>query len=113
MFIIFLDYVLQMSIDLIKENGFTLKNQKQEADNILQNLIDSDVLVHLANTTVQAKSLLHILEQTAVNTNKREFMCFKQEGAIFPLSGRPLKFTHLSSNIPSHEQHVNICLVKK
>ena len=28
-----LDYVLQMSIDIIKENGFTLKNQ--EADDIL------------------------------------------------------------------------------
>ena len=33
MFIIYLDYVLNMSIDLIKENGFTLK---KEADNILQ-----------------------------------------------------------------------------
>ena len=31
-----LDYVLRTSIDLIKENGFTLK--KQEADDILQKL---------------------------------------------------------------------------
>ena len=36
LFIIHLDYVLQMSIDLMKENGFTLK--KQEADDILQKL---------------------------------------------------------------------------
>ena len=35
-FIIWLDYILQMSIDLIKENVFTLK--RQEADNILRKL---------------------------------------------------------------------------
>ena len=33
--IICLDYVLQTSIDLMKENGFTLK--KQEADNTCRN----------------------------------------------------------------------------
>ena len=33
LFIVCLDYVLQMSKDLIKENGFTLK-KKQEADSI-------------------------------------------------------------------------------
>ena len=36
LFIICLDYVLRMSLNLIKENGFTLK--KQEADDILQKL---------------------------------------------------------------------------
>ena len=36
MFIICLDYICWTSIDLIKENDFTLK--KQEADNILQKL---------------------------------------------------------------------------
>ena len=36
MFIICLDYVLRTSIDLIKENGFTLK--KLEADDISQKL---------------------------------------------------------------------------
>ena len=34
LFIICLDYKLQILIDLMKENGFTLK--RQEADNILQ-----------------------------------------------------------------------------
>ena len=29
LFIICLDYILQTSIDLMKENGFTLKNKKQ------------------------------------------------------------------------------------
>ena len=28
LFIIWLDYILQMSIDLMKENGFTLKKQE-------------------------------------------------------------------------------------
>ena len=46
---------------------------------------------------IQAKSLLHSLEQAAggislhMNANKIEFICFKQEGAISTLSGKPLK----------------------
>ena len=35
---IYLDYVLRTSIDLIKENGFTHK-KRQEADNTLQKLL--------------------------------------------------------------------------
>ena len=38
LFIICLDYVLQMSIDLMKENSFTLLKKRQEADDIPQNL---------------------------------------------------------------------------
>ena len=34
-FVFCLDYILETSIDLIKENGFTLK-KRQEADSILQ-----------------------------------------------------------------------------
>ena len=37
LFIICKDYVLQTSIDLMKENGFTVK--KQEVDNTLQKLL--------------------------------------------------------------------------
>ena len=37
LFIIHLDYILRIMIDLIKENGFALK-KKQEADDILQKL---------------------------------------------------------------------------
>ena len=53
--------------------------------------------VILANASVESKSLLHCLEQVAeaigfyVNVNKTEFMCFKQEGAIFTLSVKILK----------------------
>ena len=42
MFIICLDYALQKSIDLIKENSFTLK--KQEMDGTLQNLLQTQTM---------------------------------------------------------------------
>ena len=86
LFIICQDYVLQTSIDLIKQNGFTLK--RLEADDILQKLTDTnyvDYIVLLANTTAVAESLLHSLEQGAggiglsENANKIEYMCFKRE----------------------------------
>ena len=56
----------------------------------------TDDLVLLGDTPTQTKSLLHSLEQAVggiglyVNANKTEFMCFKQEGAIFTLSDKPL-----------------------
>ena len=37
-FIICLDYVLRTSINLIKENIFTLKKKKEKADDILQKI---------------------------------------------------------------------------
>ena len=68
--------------------------------------IDEDDLVFLANTPTKIESLLYTQEQAAggislyVNTNKIEFVCFKQ-GAIFTLSGKALKlddqFTYLGS----------------
>ena len=79
-------------------------------------------IVLLANTPVQAKFLLHSLEQAVggitlhVNANKIENMCFNQEGSIYTLSGGPLKlvdmFTYLISSISSTESDVNIHLVK-
>ena len=70
------------------------------------------------NTPIQAKSQLHSLEQAAegmglhINT---VFICFKQEGAISTLSGKPQKlneFTYLGSNISSTESDFNICTEK-
>ena len=64
--IIFPDFVLQPSIDLMKVNGF-------------------DVVL-LTNTHGQNKSIQYNLEQAAksiglyVNANEIEFMCLKQEG---------------------------------
>ena len=82
----------------------------------------ADDLALLANTSAQAESLLHSLDQTAgiislhVNANKTEYMCFKWEGAISILNGWPLKsvdkFTYLGSNISSIENDVNIHLTK-
>ena len=79
-------------------------------------------LALLANTPAQAKSLLHSLEKAArgiglyVNSDKTEFMCFKQDGDISTLDGKPLKlvdqFTYLGSNISSTESDVNIRIGK-
>ena len=50
---------------------------------------NKDDLVLLVNTLARAESLLHSLKQAAgdidlnENANKREFMCFKQKGAIY------------------------------
>ena len=85
-------------------------------------MIDADNLALLTNSSAQAEFLLHSLEQTAggnglyVNANKIEYMCFKWKGAMFTLSGKPLKledqFIYLSSNISSTESNVNIHLPK-
>ena len=57
MFILNQDYVLQRSIDWIKENSFTsLKPRRQYPS---ENMIDAGY----ANTPAQAESLLHRLEQ--------------------------------------------------
>ena len=71
----------------------------------------ADDLELLANTSAQAETHRASLY---VNANKTEFMCFKQEGAVSTLSGRPIKLidkiTYLSSNISSTESDVT-CLV--
>ena len=74
----------------------------------------------LENTPAQAKSLLHSLEQTVrdmdlnINSNKTEFMCFNQVGAISSLNGKPLKlvddFTYLNRNMSSTENDDNVCI---
>ena len=51
-----------------------------------------------------------------MNTDKTEFMCFKQDGIIFILSGKPLKlvnyFKYLGSNISSTKSNINIHIGK-
>ena len=88
-----------MLIDLIKENRFTLKKASRwYSAETITGADYADDLVLLANTPIQAESLLHSLEQAAgviglyMNTNKTVFMCFKQKGGtIFTLSDKPLK----------------------
>ena len=64
LFIICLDYVLRMSIDLMKENGFKLakeKSRRYPAQIIMDGDYTNDIAL-LANTPIQAKTLLHSLE---------------------------------------------------
>ena len=57
----------------------------------------ADDLMLFANTSAQAKSLLHSLEQAAggnglnKNTNKTDLVCFKQEEATSTLNSKSLK----------------------
>ena len=54
----------------------------------------ADDLELITNILAQAKSLQHRLEQAArgiglyVNSDKMEFICFKQDGAISILTGK-------------------------
>ena len=71
----------------------------------------------LANTSAQAETLLHSLEQAAagigfhVKANKKEYMCFNQRGDISTLNGSALKlvdmFTYLGSSVSSIETDIN------
>ena len=81
-----------------------------------------DKHVLLGNRRAHNGSLLRSLEQAArcigfyVKSDKTEFMCFKQYGAIFSLNSKPLKlvnqFIYLGSNISSIESDVNISIEK-
>ena len=123
LFIICLDYILQMSIDIIRENGFILKKARSRwyPAEIIMDTDYADNIAFLAKTPTCAESWLHNLEQTArdislyMNTNKMEYICFNQEGAISTLNSGPLKlidkFIYLGSSISSTESDVNIRLV--
>ena len=124
LFIICLDYVLWTSIDKIKENGFELtkkRSRRYPAKTITDADYTNDVAI-LANTPVQAETLLHSLEQAAagiglhVNTYKTEYMCFNQTGNISSLGGSSLKladkFTSLGSSVSSTEKDIDKRLTK-
>ena len=96
LFIICLDYVLKMSIDLMKENSFKLARERSRRYPT-QTITDADYaddIVLLANSPAQTKSLLHSLEWAAggislhVNADKRQYMWFNQRGNISILNGR-------------------------
>ena len=124
LFIICLDYVFRMSIDLMKENGFKLakeRNRRYPA----QTITDADYannIVLLANSSTKAESLPHSLEQTAggiglhVKADKTEYMCFNQRGDISILKSGSLKlvdkFTSLGSSVSSTKNDLNTRLAK-
>ena len=96
LFIICLDYVLRISIDKIRENGFEL-TKKRSRRYPAKTITDADDIAILANTPDQAETLLHSLERAAadiglyVNAHKTEYMCYNQTGDISTLKGTPLK----------------------
>ena len=115
-FIICLDYVLRTSIDKMKDNGFKLTKDRSRRylAHIVTDANYTDDIELLANTTTQAETLLHSLEQAAagiglyVNADKTEYMCFNQRGDISTLN----KFTQLGSSVSSTETDINTQLAK-
>ena len=81
-FIICLDYVLRMSIDIMKANSFTLEKARRRRYTawIIIDADYTDDIALLAKYSVE----LHSLEKTAgaiglrVNAEKIEYMCFNQ-----------------------------------
>ena len=64
LFIICVDYVLQASIDLIKENGFEARRRLYLTETITDTDYANDIVL-LANIPTQNESLLHSLKQAA------------------------------------------------
>ena len=119
LFIIYLDYVLKTSIDIIKDHGFKLakeRSRRYPAQTTTDTNYTDDIVL-LANTPAQAKTLLHSLEQAAaglglhVKADKTEYMCFNQRGNISILNGSSLKLedklTYLGSSVLSIEKDIN------
>ena len=108
----------------MKENGFTLKKarSKQYSAQTIMDVDYTDDIALLANTSTQAESLLHSLEQAAGgigllgNANKTEYTCFNQKGDISTLNGGSLKlvdkFINFGSSVSFTENDINMRLLK-
>ena len=92
---------------------------------LAETITDADYtedLLLLTNISTQTEFLQLSLEQVPrgiglyLESDKTEFMCFKENGTISTLNGKPLKlvhlFTYLRGNISSTENDVNICMSK-
>ena len=87
MFIICPDYAIRTSVDLMKENGFTLRKARSRlyAAQTITDADNTDDIALLGNTPTQAVSLSHSLEQAAgniglhMNTDKRKCMRFNDK----------------------------------
>ena len=123
-FIICLDYVLRISIDKIREDGFELtkKRSRRYPAKTITDADYADDIAILADTPNQAERLLHNLERAAagiglhVNAHKTEYMCFNQTGDISTQEGTSLKlverFTYLGSSVSSTEKGIDTWLTK-
>ena len=117
-------YILRTSIDKIRENSFEL-TKKRSRSYPAKTITDADYaddIAILANTPIQAETLLHILERAAagiglyVNAHKTEYMCDNQTGDISTLDRTPLKlvdkFTYPGSSVASTEKDIEARLTK-
>ena len=108
----------------MKDNGFKLTKEGSRRY-LTQTITDADYtndIVLLANTSTQAKTLLHSLEQATagiglhVNTRKTEYICFNQGNNISTLNGSSLKlvdkFTYLGSSVSSTKIVIDMRLAK-
>ena len=124
MYIINADYVLRISIDNIRENGFELtkkRSRRYPAKTITDDDYADDIAL-LANTPNKAETLLHSLERAAegiglhVNAHKTEFMYSNQKGDSSTLDGTSLKlvdkFIYLGSSVSSTEKDIDTWLTK-
>ena len=99
LFIVCLDYVLRISIDKMKDNGFKLikERNRRYPSHTITDMDYADDIALLANTPAKAETLLHSLEWAAagiglhVNTDKTEYMCFHQRDNISTLNSSSLK----------------------
>ena len=111
-------------MDKIKENGFKLtkeRSRRYPAKTITDADYADDIAL-LADTPVQAETLLHSLERAAasiglhVNAHKTEYMCFNQTGLISTLNGCAMKlvdkFAYLGSSVSSTETDIDTQLAK-
>ena len=93
-FIICPDYVLRTSVDLLKENGFTLAKKRSRRYPV-QTITDADYADRLA---LQVESPLRSPERATSgisldeNTDKTEYLCLNQRGDISTLNSSSLKF---------------------
>ena len=124
LFIICLDCGLQMPIELINENGFTLakeQNWRYPAQTITDEDYADDRAL-LTSRPTHAESLSHSLERVAggvglhINSDKTEYKSFNQRGNISTLKGGSLKlgkkFIYLGSSVLSTENDINTWLAK-
>ena len=116
LFIICQDYVLRTLIDLMKEKGFILKKarSKQCFAEIITDAHYSDDVALLTNTTTQAESQLHNLEQAAGGigvhvkadktfSNQRRHFLSKWGGSLKLVD----KFTYIGSSVSSTENDIS------
>ena len=102
LFIICPDNVLRMSIDLLKENSFTLVKARSKIypTRTIMDVDYADEIALLVNTPTQAESLLHNLEKAAsciglhVNADKEDISTLRSLKLVD-------KFTYFGSSVSS------------